>query len=81
LILHLEANRAKIAAWSASTPAISHSSPEGSYLAWLDCREAGIVSQAMIVASPTLGASDWPDLVRSKLYDPTFTHRFRKAIA
>lgn len=45
------------------------------------CREAGIASQAMIVASPTLGASDWPELARSKLYDPTFTHRFRKAIA
>lgn len=42
LILHLEANRAKIAAWSASTPAISHSSPEGSYLAWLDCRSLGL---------------------------------------
>lgn len=45
------------------------------------CREAGIVSQAMIVASPALGASDWPDLAKSKLYDSTFTHRFRKAIA
>lgn len=45
------------------------------------CREAGIVSQAMVVASPTLGALHWPDLARSKLYDPTFTHRFRKATA
>ena len=45
------------------------------------CREAGIVSQAMIVASPTLGARDWETLARSKLYDPAFTHRFRKAIA
>ncbi len=43
------------------------------------CREAGIVSQAMIVASPTLGARDWETLARSKLYDPAFTHRFRKA--
>ena len=33
----------------------------------------------MIVASPTLGAANWEDLARSKLYDPTFTHRFRKA--
>src|SRR5450830_1037160 len=45
------------------------------------CREAGIVSQAMVVASPTLGAADWETLARSKLYDPTFTHRFRKATA
>jgi len=45
------------------------------------CREAGVVSQAMIVASPTLGSRHWETLVRSKLYDPTFTHRFRKATA
>jgi precorrin-4/cobalt-precorrin-4 C11-methyltransferase len=43
------------------------------------CQAAKIGSQAMIVASPTLGAADWPDLIRSKLYDPAFTHRFRKA--
>ena len=43
------------------------------------CQEEKIASQAMIVASPTLGAADWPDLIRSKLYDPTFAHRFRKA--
>jgi len=43
------------------------------------CQDEKIASQAMIVASPTLGAADWPDLIRSKLYDPTFTHRFRKA--
>ena len=43
------------------------------------CQDARIASQAMIVASPTLGAADWPDLIRSKLYDPAFGHRFRKA--
>jgi len=43
------------------------------------CQAEKIGSQAMIVASPTLGAADWEDLARSKLYDPTFTHRFRKA--
>jgi precorrin-4/cobalt-precorrin-4 C11-methyltransferase len=42
------------------------------------CQAEKIASQAMIVASPTLGAADWPDLIRSKLYDPSFTHRFRK---
>ena len=43
------------------------------------CQAEKIGSQAMIVASPTLGAAKWEDLARSKLYDPTFTHRFRKA--
>ena len=45
------------------------------------CQAEKIGSQAMIVASPTLGAADWEDLVRSKLYDPSFTHRFRRASA
>lgn len=45
------------------------------------CQEAKIGNQAMIVASPTLGAADWESLVRSKLYDPSFAHRFRKASA
>ena len=45
------------------------------------CQAEKVGSQAMIVASPTLGAADWPDLIRSKLYDPAFTHRFRKASA
>lgn len=44
------------------------------------CQDARIASQAMIVASPTLGAADWPTLIRSKLYDPGFSHRFRKAL-
>ncbi len=43
------------------------------------CQAEKIASQAMIVASPALGAADWPDLIRSKLYDPAFSHRFRKA--
>ncbi len=43
------------------------------------CQAAKIASQAMIIASPALGARAWPDLARSKLYDPAFGHRFRKA--
>jgi precorrin-4/cobalt-precorrin-4 C11-methyltransferase len=43
------------------------------------CREARIVSQSMIIASPTLGARQWTTLVKSKLYDASFTHRFRRA--
>lgn len=42
------------------------------------CREAKIVSQSMIIASPTLGARHWKTLVKSKLYDASFTHRFRR---
>ena len=43
------------------------------------CRDERIVSQAMIIASPALGARDWPELTKSKLYDARFTHRFRRA--
>lgn len=44
------------------------------------CQAEKIGSQAMIIASPTLGAADWPDLARSKLYDPAFGHRYRRAM-
>jgi precorrin-4/cobalt-precorrin-4 C11-methyltransferase len=43
------------------------------------CRAEGIDHQAMIIASPALGARHWPDIARSKLYDPDFSHRFRRA--
>lgn len=43
------------------------------------CQAEKVGSQAMIVASPTLGSADWETLARSKLYDPAFTHRFRRA--
>jgi precorrin-4/cobalt-precorrin-4 C11-methyltransferase len=45
------------------------------------CREARLVSQSMIIASPTLGARHWSTLAKSKLYDASFTHRFRQASA
>ena len=43
------------------------------------CREAKVTSQAMIIASPALNARQSPDLKKSKLYDSSFTHRFRRA--
>lgn len=43
------------------------------------CRAEKINSQAMIIVSPTIGSRDWPELKKSKLYDKSFTHRFRKA--
>ena len=45
------------------------------------CRAAKVVTQSMIIASPTLGARNWPTLAKSKLYDASFTHRFRRASA
>ena len=44
------------------------------------CRAQKIVSQAMIIVSPALGARTWPTLKKSKLYDAAFTHRFRRGI-
>ena len=43
------------------------------------CIAGNITSQAMIIVSPTLGARNWPELKKSKLYDQSFSHRFRKA--
>ncbi len=42
------------------------------------CRAQRLTSQAMIIASPALGARYWPTLATSKLYDTTFSHRFRR---
>jgi len=44
------------------------------------CRHEWIRSQAMIVVGPTLGARQWSVLERSRLYDPAFAHRFRRAV-
>ena len=44
------------------------------------CQEAKIATQAMIIASPTLGARLRPEVARSKLYDPAFSHRYRDTI-
>jgi len=43
------------------------------------CIAEKVTSQAMIIVSPTLGARNWKELKKSKLYDKTFSHRFRKA--
>ncbi|MDH4284702.1 MAG: precorrin-4 C(11)-methyltransferase [Gallionellaceae bacterium] len=45
----------------------------------LRCQEEKIASQAMIIASPALGARHREAVARSKLYDPAFSHRFRRA--
>lgn len=43
------------------------------------CQDEKIGAQAMIIASPALGARHWQEVARSKLYDPEFSHRFRRA--
>jgi precorrin-4/cobalt-precorrin-4 C11-methyltransferase len=45
------------------------------------CCEAGILGQAMVIASPTLGARHWPELAKSKLYDASCAHHLRRASA
>lgn len=42
------------------------------------CRAARVTSQAMIIISPALGARHRPQLQKSKLYDASFSHRFRR---
>ena len=44
------------------------------------CKDEKINSQAMIIVSPTLGSRQWSSLKKSKLYDASFTHRFRRGV-
>ena len=41
---YLEANRDTVTRWAASRPKIGYRVPEGTYLAWLDCRELKLPS-------------------------------------
>ena len=43
------------------------------------CQAEKIGAQAMIIASPTLGAAGWQELAKSRLYAADFSHRFRRA--
>jgi precorrin-4/cobalt-precorrin-4 C11-methyltransferase len=43
------------------------------------CRAVGIDRQAMILASPALGARTRTDIEMSRLYAPEFGHGFRRA--
>ena len=55
--------------------------------AWLEANRGTMSREEMIRSAGRIlsfhlahaGAADWPTLARSKLYDPAFTHRFRKA--
>ncbi len=41
------------------------------------CKAEGITSQAMIIASPTLGAREFDEIKKSRLYAQEFNHKFR----
>ncbi|TVQ85626.1 MAG: precorrin-4 C(11)-methyltransferase [Chromatiaceae bacterium] len=43
------------------------------------CATAGIDAQAMIIAGPTLALDSGPPPARSRLYDPAFSHGYRRA--
>jgi precorrin-4/cobalt-precorrin-4 C11-methyltransferase len=43
------------------------------------CKAEKVNSQAMIIVSPTLNARSWTELKKSKLYDASFTHKYRRA--
>jgi len=42
LIVHLQSNREKIIEWANHSPMITIVPPQGTYLAWLDCRALGL---------------------------------------
>lgn len=42
LIAHLQSNREKIIEWENHSPMITIAPPQGTYLAWLDCRPLGL---------------------------------------
>lgn len=43
------------------------------------CIAEKVMSQAMIIASPTIGSRQWTEIKKSKLYDASFSHRYRKS--
>jgi len=43
------------------------------------CIAEKVTSQAMIIASPTIGSRQWTEIKKSKLYDASFSHGFRKS--
>lgn len=79
------------AGWSADSPVVvvqKASWPQGEQIVrgtiadiGAKVKEVGIGSQAMIIASPALGARHWESIIPSKLYDAGFGHRFRRAVS
>jgi len=41
------------------------------------CKQAGLTSQSMIIVGPTLGAREFDELKKSRLYAEEFKHKFR----
>ena len=63
VLAYLEANRDFVAAFAAAElPGVRHVSPEGTYLAWLDCRALGLAPspQRFFLERAKVGLSDGP---------------------
>ena len=63
VLAYLEANRDFVAAFvAAELPGVRHVSPEGTYLAWLDCRALGLAPspQRFFLERAKVGLSDGP---------------------
>lgn len=61
LLVGLDANRRLLADLVATRlPKVRHTSPEGTYLAWLDCRELGYDEQQPVDGPPTTSEIDGP---------------------
>ncbi|AWI75797.1 MAG: aspartate aminotransferase [Azoarcus sp.] len=58
LLDHLRANRARVLEAVAAMPGLSTTAPEATYLAWIDCREAGLDDPAGFFEAGGVGLSD-----------------------
>ncbi|PKO81563.1 MAG: aspartate aminotransferase [Betaproteobacteria bacterium HGW-Betaproteobacteria-13] len=58
LLDHLRANRARVLEAVAAMPGLSTTAPEATYLAWIDCREAGLEDPAAFFEVAGVGLSD-----------------------
>ena len=58
LIDHLRSNRDRVSAAVAAMPGLSMVAPEATYLAWIDCRAAGLEDPAAFFEAAGVGLSD-----------------------
>ncbi|MDR2260486.1 MAG: PatB family C-S lyase [Azoarcus sp.] len=58
LIAHLRGNRDRVVEAVAAMPGLSMSAPEATYLAWIDCRAAGLEDPAAFFEAAGVGLSD-----------------------
>lgn len=58
LLAYLRGNRDRLAAWVAAQPGLRMSPTEATYLAWIDCRGAGLTAPAALFARFGVGVHD-----------------------